>query len=125
MAHFAEIDEDGIVRRVIVVNNGDTTDANGNEVESIGAEFCNKLLGGTWKQTSYNGNLRFNFAGVGYQFDEVRDAFIAPKPFESWRLDEENCGWSAPTPMPTDDKFYRWDEETLGWIERDSQATDK
>jgi hypothetical protein len=117
MAHFAEINEGGIVQRVIVVGDGDTADAGGNEVESIGVEFCNKLLGGTWKQTSYNGNQRYNYAGVGYRYDADSDAFIAPQPFPSWNLDEQ-MRWVAPVAMPTDDGFYDWDEESLNWVAR-------
>ena len=117
MAHFAEINEEGIVQRVIVVGDGDTADANGNEVESIGAEFCNKLLGGTWKQTSYNNNKRYNYAGVGHRYDADSDAFIAPQPFESWNLDEQ-MRWVAPVAMPIGgvDEVYRWDEELLNWV---------
>ena len=78
MAHFAEIDENNVVQRVIVVANKDTADANGNEVESIGVAFCQRLLGGNWVQTSYHGNIRKNYAGIGYTYDPVADEFIAP-----------------------------------------------
>lgn len=118
MAHFAEINEEGIVQRVIVVSDGNTADANGTEVESIGVEFCNKLLGGTWKQTSYNNNKRYNYAGVGYFYDVDSDAFIAPQPFPSWNLDEQ-MRWVAPVAMPTDGGFYDWDEESLNWVARE------
>ena len=117
MAHFAEIDENGVVLRVIVVGNKDTADANGVEKEHIGAAFCERLFGGTWKQTSYNGNIRKNYAGVGYTYDSGRDAFIPPKPFASWVLNETTCQWEAPVPMPTDDKRYTWDEATTSWVE--------
>ena len=121
MAHFAELDQNNIVIRIIVVDNKDTADANGVEKEHIGVAFCERLLGGTWKQTSYNGNIRKNYAGIGYTYDAQRDAFIPPKPFESWILNEETCLWDAPTPMPQcdeeDEKRYRWDEPTLSWIE--------
>lgn len=117
MAHFAEIDNNGVVLRVIVVSNSDTSDASGVEKEYIGAAFCEKLFGGTWKQTSYNGNIRKNYAGAGYTYDAGRDAFIPPKPFNSWVLDESTCQWGAPTPMPNDNKRYSWDEATLSWIE--------
>ena len=115
MAHFAEIGEDNIVLRVIVVDNKDTSDTDGNEVESIGAEFCRNLLGGTWKQTSYNANFRKNYAGIGYKFDSQRDAFIPPQPFDSWVLNETTCRWEAPVAYPTDGTFYIWDEPTQSW----------
>jgi len=117
MAHFAEIDQFGKVKRVIVVANADTADASGVEKEHIGAAFCEKLFGGTWKQTSYNGNFRKNYAGIGYTYDATRDAFIPPQPFPSWVVNEATCQWQAPTPMPTDGKRYSWDEATLSWKE--------
>ena len=80
MAHFARIDENGVVQQVVVVDNKDTSDASGIEKEPIGAAHLEKILGGTWKQTSYNGNIRYNFAGVGYSYDPINDAFIAPMP---------------------------------------------
>ena len=119
MAHFAELDADNIVLQVIVVGNADTADESGAEVESIGANFCESLLGGTWKQTSYNGNIRKQYAGIGYTFDAGRDAFISPQPYSSWSLDE-NADWQAPVPMPDDGGRYDWDEPTLKWIERQS-----
>ena len=117
MAHFAEIGEDNVVLRVIVVADKDTSDADGNEVESIGAEFCRNLLGGTWKQTSYNANMRKNYAGIGFKYDSIRDAFIPPKPFDSWLLDEVTCRWAAPVEYPNDGQIYIWDEPTLSWTE--------
>jgi hypothetical protein len=120
MAHFAKI-EDGLVTQVIVVDNKDCADATGVEKESIGIAFCERLLGGTWKQTSYNGNMRKNYAGIGYSFDAERDAFIPPKPFNSWVLDEETCLWNAPVAMPEDAGTgdppirYTWNEETTSW----------
>ena len=117
MAHFAEIDANNIVLRVIVVDNKDTADALGVEKEHIGAAFCEKLFGGTWKQTSYNGNFRKNYAGIGYDWDEARNAFVPPKPFASWVLDENTCQWKAPIPMPTDGKMYSWNEGTQAWDE--------
>ena len=88
----------------------------GVEDEATGAAFCHNLLGGNWIQTSYNGNIRKHYAGKGYTYDAVRDAFISPRPYTSWNLDD-NCNWQAPIPMPVDDKMYTWDEETLSWIE--------
>ena len=116
MAHFAEIDSSGVVQRVIVVANKDTADANGNEIEAIGVAFCQRLLGGNWKQTSYNGNIRKNYAGIGYTYDAARDAFIPPQPYPSWVLDAD-CNWQAPMPMPDDGAMYSWDEDTLSWVE--------
>jgi hypothetical protein len=116
MAHFAKI-ENGIVTQVIVVGNADTANADGVEKEYIGAAFCERLFGGEWKQTSYNGNIRKNYAGIGFTFDEQRNAFIAPKPYPSWVLVEETCKWTAPVLYPADGKLYNWDETTLSWIE--------
>ena len=114
MAHFAELGEDNIVLRVIVVSNDDCKDEDGNESEAVGAEFCRNLLGGTWKQTSYNGNIRKNYAGIGYTYDAQRDAFIAPKPYHSWVLVEETCQWTAPVAKP--EGMYSWDEATTSWV---------
>lgn len=116
MAHFAELDSNNVVLRVIVVANGDTSDAEGNEKEHIGQAFCEKLLGGRWVQTSYNGKVRKRYAGVGYKYDAALDAFIAPQPFPSWSLDA-NTDWQAPVPMPTDGKMYSWDEAAQSWNE--------
>ena len=119
MAHFAELDADNMVKRVIVVRNSDTADASGVEKEYIGAAFCERLLGGTWKQTSYNGNIRKHYAGIGYTYDTGRDAFITSQPYPSWTL-EDNADWQAPVPMPTEGKMYSWDEATLSWVETGS-----
>jgi hypothetical protein len=117
MAHFAQLNEENLVTQVIVVANQDTADQDGVENEAIGIEFCTNLLGGTWKQTSYNANIRKNYAGVGYKYDAALDAFIPPQPFASWTLNNETAQWEAPTPYPTDDKRYTWDEETTSWVE--------
>ena len=117
MAHFAEIDSNNTVLRVIVVHDNECL-LDGVETESVGAEFCRNLLGGTWVQTSYNSNIRKNYAGVGYTYDAQRDAFIPPQPYTSWILNEQTCLWDAPTPMPTDDKKYQWDEATTTWKEQ-------
>ena len=117
MAHFAELDANNVVLRVIVVGNKDTADANGVEKEHIGAAFCERLFGGTWKQTSYNGNMRKNYAGIGYTYNPNIDAFVPPKPYASWVLNNDTAQWEAPTPMPTDGKRYSWNEPTLSWIE--------
>ena len=116
MAHYAQIDENNIVTQVIVIDNKDTADANGVEKEYIGAAFCERLFGGTWKQTSYNGNIRKNYAGIGYSYNADIDAFVAPKPYASWTLDA-NAQWQAPTAMPTDGKMYSWNEESQTWVE--------
>lgn len=116
MSHFAKV-ENSVVTQVIVVSNTDTANAEGVEMESIGAAFCERLLGGDWKQTSYNGKMRKNYAGIGYTFDAGRDAFIAPQPFLSWVLNEQSCQWEAPVPMPTDGKRYQWDEDAKAWVE--------
>jgi hypothetical protein len=116
MAHFAEIGEDNIVLRVIVVSNDDCKDAEGDESEAVGAEFCRNLLGGTWKQTSYNGNIRARYAGVGYTYNSALDAYIAPKPYPSWTLNEETTAWEAPVARPAEG-MYSWDEEEQEWVE--------
>ena len=122
MAHFAELDENNVVKRVIVVANKDTADANGNEMESIGVAFCQKLLGGTWLQTSYNGKIRKNYAGIGYTYHADIDAFVPPKPYPSWLLNSDTAQWEAPVPMPADagtgepPKMYSWDETAGDWV---------
>ena len=108
MSHFAEIDENNVVLRVLV---GD------NNMPNEGYDWFVENLGGTWIKTSYNGNIRKNFAGVGYTYDEERDAFISPQPFESWTLNETTCRWQAPVPYPQDGRIYQWDEDTTTWIE--------
>jgi hypothetical protein len=121
MAHFAELDSNNVVKQVIVVSNADTSTAQGEEKESIGIAFCERLLGGTWVKTSYNATIRKNYAGIGYTYDKNRDAFISPKPFNSWVLNESTCLWDAPVAYPTDvgtqdaPKMYTWNEETIGW----------
>jgi hypothetical protein len=117
MAHFAEINENNIVTRVIVVHNNELT-VDGQELEYRGIDFCESLFGHrNWVQTSYNGNIRYNFAGVGYTWDKDNDAFYAPQPYASWSLDE-NFIWQAPVPYPEDaspEKIYEWDEDNLTW----------
>jgi hypothetical protein len=116
MAHFAQIDENNIVIRVIVVADSDCNGGQYPESDPIGAEFCNKLLGGVWKQTSYNSNFRKRYAGIGFSFDAEKDMFIARQPYPSWTLNDEG-DWQAPVEMPDDGKFYQWDEELLMWLE--------
>ena len=127
MAHFAKLGVGNIVERVIVVHNSVITDANGVEQEQLGVDFINKLYNtnDTWKQTSYNtyGGVhnnngtpfRKNYAGIGYVYDSQRDAFIPPKPFNSWTLNEQTCIWEAPVARPDDNNMYKWNEEILNW----------
>ena len=117
MAHFAQLDENNVVTQVIVVANSDTADASGVEKEHIGAAFCERLFGGTWKQTSYNGNKRKNYAGIGYTYREDIDAFVAPKPYASYVLNETTAQWEPPVPMPNDGGQYTWDEDNQAWVE--------
>lgn len=117
MAHFAELDANNVVLRVIVVATKDNSDANGVEKESIGKAFCERLFGGNWVQTSYNNNIRKRYAGIGYTYSEVLDAFITPRPYPSWTLNTETADWEAPIPMPNDGKMYAWDEATQSWVE--------
>ena len=117
MAHFAKIGLNNIVTEVLVVANRETMDSNGVEHESIGVEFLKTLTGHeTWIQTSYNGNIRKNFAGIGYTYDSQRDAFIPPQPYQSWVLNTQTCLWESPTSMPTDSTYYVWDEPNINWL---------
>lgn len=115
MAHFARL-EDNAVTEVIVVHNNELL-VDGVESETKGIQFCQSLFGGSWIQTSYNGTIRKNYAGIGFTYDSVRDAFIAPKPYSSWVLNEDTCIWESPIPMPTDDKLYEWNETNQNWEE--------
>ena len=118
MAHWAEIDENNLVTRVLVGNNDDPNE---------GYDWLIENLGGTWVKTSYNTHggvhngggtpLRKNYAGIGYTYDSDRDAFIPPQPFESWVLNEDTCLWEAPVEYPSDGKIYVWDEDTTSWVE--------
>ena len=125
MAHFAQLDANNVVTQVIVVANKDTSDINGVENESIGVAFCKRIFGAntTWKQTSYNGNIRKNYAGIGYTYNADIDAFVPPKPYPSWVLNTETAQWKSPVPMPADantgepPKAYLWDEATTSWKE--------
>ena len=125
MARFAEIDVFKKVIRVLVLDDKDTQDKKGNEVESVGIKYLNNGFGGTWVRTSYNTQggvhilggtpFRKNHAGIGFTYDETRDAFIPPKPFNSWTLNEDSCNWEAPSAKPDDGKMYEWNEETTSW----------
>lgn len=115
MAHFAEIDNNNIVKRVVVVSDNDCRDQYGNESEVIGAQFCHNLLGGRWIQTSYNNRIRKQYAGNGYYYDESADVFVAPQPYPSWTLDA-NHDWQPPVARPTEG-FWLWSEEQQIWTE--------
>jgi len=118
MAHFAKLDENNVVLEVAVINNIEMLAADGSESEMMGVAFLIRWSGGysNWKQTSYNGKIRKNYAGIGYTYDATRDAFIPPQPFPSWVLNEETCQWDVPVAMPTDGKIYNWDEATISWV---------
>jgi len=117
MAHFAKLNEDNIVLAVHVVNNN-VINENGVESEEIGIKFLSELHGHQkWKQTSYNSRIRKNYAGIGYTYDEQRDAFIPPKKYNSWILNEESCVYEPPIQYPDDGKMYAWDEQTISWKE--------
>lgn len=124
MAHFAELDENNVVIRVIVVSNDEIKDPlTGEEVEMLGIAFCKKTYGGNWIQTSYNGNIRKQYAGIGYTYNEELDAFIKPKPFDSWILNPDTAEWESPIgnhPEITNEQIlsgllYEWDEKLLQW----------
>lgn len=115
MAHFAKLDTNNIVTSVEKVENAVIT-INDEEIENIGIDFLIQHSGHTaWKQTWFTGGKRINFAGIGYFYDENNDVFIAPKPFNSWILDETTYKWVAPIPMPQDELRHIWIEEELRW----------
>ena len=107
MAHWAELDDNNIVLRVTVGSNDDPDE---------GYQWLIDNLGGRWIKTSYNATIRKNFAGIGYTYDDQRDAFIPPKPFPSWILNEDTCQWESPVPYPTDGDVHTWDEATRNWV---------
>jgi hypothetical protein len=128
MAHFAELDSNNIVIRVLVVRNIDITDENGQEQEQLGIAFLQKLFGGRWIKTSYNTHknthlengipFRGNFAGKNYVYDPFNDVFYPPAgPFPSWTLNRTTWQWVAPVPYPSDKKIYDWNEDTCTWID--------
>lgn len=110
MSHWAELDADNIVTRVLV---GDNDDPVGDE----GYQWLVNNLGGTWVKTSYNGTIRKNYAGIGYTYDEALDAFVPPKPHNSWILNEDTALWESPVPYPEDGKIYLWNEDLVNWSE--------
>jgi hypothetical protein len=113
MAHFAELDENNKVLRVVVVHNAELLDENGQESEQKGIDFCVNLFTGNWVQTSYNATMRKNYAGIGFIYDPVNDWFQSPQPYPSWTLDE-NAQWQPPIPRP-DVSLTTWNEETQSW----------
>lgn len=117
MAHFAQLDENNIVVHVSVLADENCQDEFGFEQESIGISFLKQVHGENtnWKQTSYNSNIRKKFAGIGDTYDSERDAFISPKPYASWSLNEETCDWEAPSPRPEGN--YLWNEESQTWVD--------
>ena len=118
MASFAKIGLNNKVIEVLSVHDNELLDSNGVEQEVNGIDFLTKLTGwALWKQTSYNNNIRKNHAGIGFTYDEDRDAFIPPKPYNSWVLNETTCLWEAPVNYPDDGKYYAWNEETTSWDE--------
>ena len=129
MAHFAKLGTENIVLQIVVLSNNAILDEDGKESEQIGMDFLNNLYktNDVWKQTSYSTQegvhkldetpLRKNYAAIGHKYDEDRDAFIAPKPYSSWTLNEDTCIWEAPSAKPDDGKIYKWNEETTSWDE--------
>jgi len=124
MAHFAELGNTNLVLRVIVVDNSDCVDENGNESEQVGIAYCKSLFGEdtVWVQTSYNSNFRKNYAHAGGTYDQDNDAFIAEKPYPSWILNTDTFQWESPIGPPPDEEddplgnAYRWDEENQQWV---------
>ncbi len=134
MAHFAELDDNNVVLRVIVVGNDDCKDSDGNESEAVGIAFCQSLFGSDtyWVQTSYNNNIRHRYAVIGYTYDQANNVFIPPQPYSSWSVNTDTLDWEPPTPMPVDGGFhedsntfvsYEWNEENLSW-DRNEEAVE-
>ncbi len=120
MAHFAEVGDDNIVIRVVVVDDSTIRNSENKEDETLGQANLEAQLGGTWVQTSYNNKFRVRFAGAGMIWDEGRNAFYLPSPFESWVFNEETFDWDAPTPLPEDaalGRAYEWNEKNKQWEE--------
>lgn len=118
MAYYAKLDDNNIVLEVLSVNNEVINNLPFPESEQPGIDFLTQITGySNWKQTSYNANFRKNYAGIGYAYSPILNAFISPQPFASWSLDEATCQWNAPTPYPDDGNSYYWDEQTLSWVE--------
>jgi hypothetical protein len=124
MAHFAELNENNAVLRVVVINNSDILDSNGNESESIGQEFCHNLYGGRWIQTSYNSKIRKYYASIGMTYREDLDVFVYPQPYPSWTFNDELKDWQPPVAHPQDGLMYEWDEDIVNWIALTFEVTD-
>lgn len=124
MAKFAKLDENNVVIEVIALANEELMDDNGNEVEAKGVAFLTNWSGGhtNWVQTNVHSLIRKNYAAKNYIYDKNRDAFIPPKPFPSWTLNEEICQWNPPSPYPSTGIPYDWDEETVSWKPRESYS---
>ena len=118
MAHFAKINNDNVVETVLVLDNAELNGLDFPESEAVGVAFFKNLFGEdtNWVQTSFNANFRKHYAGINFTYDPALDAFITPKPYPSWVLDEQTCTWDAPTPYPEDGKRYAWDENTVNWV---------
>jgi hypothetical protein len=118
MAHFAQLDDNNVVLGIAVISNNELLDQDGNEIEQKGVDFCKFLFGQDtkWIQTSYNASFRKNFAWTGGTYDPELDAFIRPKPYNSWILNKTTCRWETPVPYPTDGLFYFWDESITNWV---------
>tara|TARA_B100000614_G_C14276017_1_gene381379 strand:- start:127 stop:504 length:378 start_codon:yes stop_codon:yes gene_type:complete len=125
MAHFAEINQNGTVLRVVALNDDQIRDADGRHNELLGKQFLSKTLGGEWVQTSYNATFRRRFAGIGYTYRSDLDAFIPPNPYPSWLLDENECVWEPPVEMPDDGKRYLWNEVIMEWQVREDTQDDE
>ena len=119
MAHFAQLDSNNLVVQVIVIANSAIDNLPYPSSEPVGVAFCQEIFGAdtVWKQTSYNRNFRYNFAGKRFTYDAANDAFIGIQPFPSWSLNQQTFQWEAPVPLPDDGNFYFWDEATLSWVE--------
>lgn len=119
MAHFAKLDNHNLVLDVTVLNNETVNNLPFPESEPVGVQFLTEWSEGytNWKQTSYNGNFRKNYAGIGFTYSTELDAFIPPKPYPSWLLNTNTCQWQAPIPYPSDGNLYYWNEETQSWVQ--------
>lgn len=128
MAHFAQLDENNKVINVIVVNNNDLLDENGNESEAKGISFCKDLFGADtrWVQTSYNATFRKTFAAIGGTYDSIFDIFISPRPYDLWKYDYENHKWVAPTqePAPVEGYSWIWSDINQDWVKIEKATTE-
>ena len=116
MAHFAELDDNNVVLRVLAVSDAELLDEDGNESEMKGADFLRFLFGGNWVQTSYNGKFRKQFAAVGGTYNAEKDVFVLPQPYQEWSLNLETLDWEPPTPYPNDGKHYIWNADLGEWF---------